>query len=188
MADPFPVSQPLRTGGLSLRKATRFALAPDAAARDDVARLLGIAAIPRLAFTGAIRPLGRTDFLLEGQLRATVVQPCVITLEPVTTEIDGPVIRRYVADFIEAGEDEAEIPADDTVEPLTDVIDPGQVMFEALALALPDYPRVPNAELPETVHAPPGVAALRDGDLRPFAGLASLARKLSDDENGNGAP
>ncbi len=43
-------------------------------------------------------------------------------------------------------DDEAEMPEDDTAEPLPEVIDPGAVMFEALALALPDYPRAPKAE------------------------------------------
>ena len=66
--------------------------------------------------------------------------------------------------------------------PCPTMIDPGAVMFEALALALPDYPRAPNAEVTQTVHAAPGVTPLRDEDLRPFAGLASLARKLSGDD------
>jgi uncharacterized metal-binding protein YceD (DUF177 family) len=91
-----------------------------------------------------------------------------------------------LSDFVEPEEDEAEAPADDTAEPLGDVIDPGDVMFEALALALPDYPRVEGASLPETVHAAPGVVPIRDEDLRPFAGLASLARKLSGDDPDQG--
>ncbi len=182
MADPLPVSHPFRTGALSSRKPTQFSLVADAAARDEVARLLGISAVPRLSFKGAIRPVGRTDFELEGRLVATVVQPCIVTLDPVTTDIDEPVNRRYISEFVLPADDEAEIPADDTAEPLSEIIDPGAVMFEALALALPDYPRAPNAEVTQTVHAAPGVTPLRDEDLRPFAGLASLARKLSGDD------
>lgn len=179
MADPLPHSQPFRIGALSSRKPTQFSLSPDAAAREQIARLLGISDVPKLAFKGAIRPMGRTDFELDGQLAATVVQPCIVTLEPVTTEIDEQVIRRYISDFVVSADDEAEIPPDDTAEPLTEVIDPGTVMFEALALALPDYPRVPNAKLAQVGHAAPGVTPLRDDDLRPFAGLASLSRKMS---------
>jgi uncharacterized metal-binding protein YceD (DUF177 family) len=112
-------------------------------------------------------------------LRAKATQACVVTLDPVVTEIEQVVTRRYLADFTEPEGDEAEMPEDDTSEPLGDVIDPAAVMIEALALALPDYPRAPGAELAETVHAGPGIAPLRDSDLRPFAGLASLAQRLS---------
>lgn len=185
MADPLPVAHPLRIGALSPRKPTRFALEPDSAARAEVARLLGISAVPRLSFVGAIEPSGRSDYTLRGRLEATVVQPCIVTLEPVTTTIDVPVLRRYTADFAPPTEDEAEMPEDDTVEQLGDVIDPGAVMFEALALALPDYPRAPGAELGEVVHAAPGVTPLRDADLRPFAGLAALAGKLSQGGSGS---
>ena len=76
------------------------------------------------------------------------------------------------------------MPEDDSEEPLPEVIDAGAVMIEALVLALPDYPRSSGAALGEAVHAPPGVAPLRDADLRPFAGLAGLAQKLAG--NGDG--
>lgn len=186
MADPLPVAHPFRIGALSPRKPTHFSLEPDAASRAEVARLLGITAVDRLSFKGAIRPVGRSDYELTGQLQATVVQPCVVTLDPVTTDIDEPVLRRYLADHAMPTDDEAEMPEDDTAEPLGEAIDPGAVMFEALALALPDYPRAPNAETGEYVHAEPGVAPLRDADLRPFAGLASLAEKLSGGGSGSG--
>lgn len=186
MADPLPVAHPLRPGALSSRKPTSFSISSDAQTRAEVARLLDISAVPRLSFRGTIRAVGRTDYELTGQLVATVVQPCIVTLAPVVTEIDEPVRRRYLAGYVEPEDDEAEMPEDDTAEPLGDVIDPGAVMFEALALALPDYPRARNAETGQFVHAAPGVAPLRDEDLRPFAGLASLAKKLARKDGGGG--
>jgi uncharacterized metal-binding protein YceD (DUF177 family) len=185
MPDPLPVSLPLRTGGLSSRKPTQFNLAPDAAERGVIAALVGATHVAGLSFKGAVKPVGRADFVLEGTLRAKVTQACVVTLDPVVTEIEQTVTRRYLADFTEPEGDEAEMPEDDTTEPLGDVIDPAAVMVEALALALPDYPRAPGAELAETVHAGPGIAPLRDSDLRPFAGLASLAQRLSKGEPGD---
>jgi uncharacterized metal-binding protein YceD (DUF177 family) len=179
MPDPLPVSLPLRTGGLSSRKPTQFHLAPDAGERGVIAALVGATDLAQLSFKGAVKPVGREDFVLEGVLRAKATQACVVTLDPVVTEIEQVVTRRYLADFTEPEGDEAEMPEDDTSEPLGDVIDPAAVMIEALALALPDYPRAPGAELAETVHAGPGIAPLRDSDLRPFAGLASLAQRLS---------
>jgi uncharacterized metal-binding protein YceD (DUF177 family) len=174
---------PLRTATLGGRKPTRFDFRPDAAQRDALALVLGISAIPALRFKGEVRPLGRSDLVLEARLEATVVQPCVVSLAPVTTKIDEPVLRRYLRDFALPEVDEAEMPEDDTSEPLPDSIDPGAVMTEALALALPDYPRTPGAVHGDVVVAPPGAVPLRDADLKPFAGLADLAKRLS---GGNG--
>jgi uncharacterized metal-binding protein YceD (DUF177 family) len=179
MADPLPVSMPLRTATLGARKPTRFDFRPDAAQRDALALVLGISAISALRFKGELRPLGRSDLVLEAQLEATVVQPCVVSLVPVTTKINEPVLRRYLRDFALPAEDEAEMPEDDTSEPLPDSIDPGAVMTEALALALPDYPRAPGAVHGDVAVAPPGAVPLRDADLKPFAGLAGLAKRLS---------
>ncbi len=79
------------------------------------------------------------DWRLEAKLGATVVQPCVVTAEPVTTRIDDPVTRRYLAQMPEPQGDEVEMPEDDSAEPLPDVLDLSAVMAEALALALPLY-------------------------------------------------
>ena len=64
------------------------------------------------------------------------------------------------------------------------MIDLAEVAAEALALALPLYPRAPGAELGTLVAAPDGVAPLSDADLKPFAGLAALARKTPPDTGG----
>jgi uncharacterized metal-binding protein YceD (DUF177 family) len=103
----------------------------------------------------------------------------VISLAPVTTQIQETVLRKYLRDYALPEEDEAEMSEDDTSEPLPDSIDPGAVMTEALALALPDYPRAPGAVHGEVAVAPPGAVPLRDADLKPFAGLADLAKRLS---------
>ncbi len=102
-----------------------------------------------LSFKGAIRPVGRGDFALEGHLTARVTQPCVVTLEPVLTLVEREVSRRYLAEFEQPTEAEAaEMPEDDSAEPLGDVIDPAAVMIEDLALALPDYPRAAGPSCP----------------------------------------
>jgi uncharacterized metal-binding protein YceD (DUF177 family) len=54
-------------------------------------------------------------------------------------------------------------------------------LAEALALALPLYPRAPGAELGEAAFTEPGKPVLRDEDARPFAGLAHLRDKLKGD-------
>ncbi len=177
-----PTARPstFRTGGLSPRKPTHFNYTPDAATRADLARTLDLLAIRSLSFTGSIAPSGRDEMTLTGTLTASIDQACVVTLAPVPARISEEVRRRYIADFPTPEGDEAEMPADDTTEPMPEVIDLAEVVTEALALALPLYPRAPGAALGEVVHSEPGVAPLTDADLKPFAGLAGLAEKLGD--------
>ncbi len=173
-----PLSLPFQVRGLSPKKPTRFDLAPDAATRAAIAAALDITAVNALSFKGELRPVGRRDIVLEAVLVARVEQPCGITLAPVKTAISETVVRRYLADWTAPEGTEAEIPEDDTAEPLPDLIDVGAVAVEALSLALPLYPRAPGAALGQAVFAEPGAAPLTDGDLKPFAGLAALKDKL----------
>ena len=128
-------------------------------------------------------------YALACALRAVGVQPGdrvltnAFTLAPVPASIAEPVRRTYVRDYRLPDADEVEL-EDDTTDPLPEVIDVADVAREALALALPLYPRAPGAELGQAVFAEPGTAPLKDEDLRPFAGLAGLKAKL---EGGGGA-
>ena len=106
---------------------------------------------------------------------ATVVQDCVVTLAPVTTRIDERVQRRYMTDPPEPDTGEAEMPEDD-VEELPQALDLGEVMLEALALALPAYPRAAGVELGETVVTRPGAEALTEERAKPFAGLRDVLK------------
>jgi len=161
----------LTAGGT--RRLQRFALRPDAGERAALAADLDIDAIGRLDFRGSLIPEGRTDWRLDAVLSASVVQPCVVTLEPVTTAIRETVTRHYLDGWTAPTGDEVEMPADDSAEPLPDAVDLAQVMAEALALALPVYPRRPGAGLDTAEFTPPGSAG--DAALRrPFAGLADL--------------
>ena len=173
-----PLSQPFRSGALSMRKPTRFDLQPDAAQRQAIAADLGLLAVPMLRFKGEIRPAASRDFLLEAELHAIVQQPCAITLAPVRTEIRETILRRYLSDWTEPSGDEVEMPEDDTSEAIPEVIDAGHVALEALTLALPLFPRAPGAELGEVAATPPGAVPLHDEDLKPFAGLAALKDKM----------
>jgi uncharacterized metal-binding protein YceD (DUF177 family) len=182
MADPFPAQLQYRVRHLGARKTTHFDVRPSAAEAAALAGTLGITALKAPRFSGELRPSGKHDFELEAVLETTFVQPCVLTLAPVFTTIRETVRRTYVYGLTPPDGEEVEMPADDSIEPLPAVIDIGEVMLEALLITLPEYPKAPDAELGEILHAEPGVAPLRDSDLRPFAGLASLADRLRSDE------
>ena len=179
---PLPLSHPFAVSGLSKRKPTRFSLKPESEERARIAQALGLLDLVSLRFAGEVRPAGARDFVLEGRLDAIVVQACSISLAPVRSELSEPVLRRYLADWTTPEGEEVEMPEDDTAEPLSDVIDVGHVVIEALLLALPLYPRAPGAELGEAVFAAPGTEPLREADLKPFAGLAALKQKLNEGE------
>lgn len=176
------LAPPLRLGQMNARKVIRFTLDPDAPARAAIAAALGIARLRKLRFDGSLRPLGRRDWELQASLGATVVQPCAITLEPVTTRIDEQVQRRYLAEMPEPQAAEIEMPEDDSAEPLPDVLDPGAVMMEALMLALPAFPRAEGAALSEHGRlgaAPAHAAPFEDSPRKPFAALETLRAKLA---------
>ena len=178
---PVPADLPqklIRMSDLKHRQPTTVALEPDVAGRQAVAQDLGILAVRKLRLTGTLTPIGKRDWQLDASLGATVVQACIISLAPVTTRIEEPVTRRYIADLAQPGPGEVEMPDDDTMEPLPIDLDLGTVMIEALVLALPPYPRAPGAEIGELTVTEPGAIPLSSAEVKPFASLATLRDNL----------
>lgn len=131
------------------------------AARFDLIELAAFTAALRLT-----RVRGGPVLHLGGRILACVVQRCVVTLEPVTSEIDAPVdIELRPAASL--GEDVA---SDEDVEPYEgDLVDLGEIAAQELALSLDPYPRSPAA-------GPRGTALMSDDAPQPgpFAVLARL--------------
>jgi uncharacterized metal-binding protein YceD (DUF177 family) len=174
----------LKLAALPRNAPRSFSIQPDAEARATLAAELGLDGLRKLRLEGEILPEGKRDWRLHARLGATVVQPCVVTGAPVTTRIDSDFARSYRAGFADPEDTEAEMPEDDSVEPLPDLLDLAAVMAEALALELPDYPRAPEADLGAAVFGPPGVAPMKDEDARPFAMLKGLQSALDRKKDG----
>ncbi len=181
-APPLP-RHVIRLGDLSQRRDTETSIEPDAPARAAIAAKLDIRGIRKLRFRAVLTPEDSRGWRLEADLGATVVQDCVVTLEPVVTRIDEKVTRRYLADVTEPEAAEVEMSGDDTIEPLPSALDIAAVMIEALALALPDYPRAEGAGTGDLSVAEPGAEPLTDEDVKPFAGLKGLRDRLKGDED-----
>ena len=148
-----------------------FDISPDPEEAAALARLLGARAVRKLRFRGRLTPASKGSWDLTAELGATAVQTCVVSLEPVTTRIDEPVRRTFVPDTAVSAEIEVSPDEDDEIEPLGDRIDLGRIAIEALALALPDYPRKDGVALEANDD--------EDADRpRPFAALAALRGKL----------
>lgn len=154
-----------------------FDIAPTPTELPAIARLLGTQAVRKLRFEGRLTPLPGGGWQLDGRLGATVIQTCVVSLDPVTTRIDQPVRRAWLPQGAAlAAEITVSPDEDDEIEPLGDRIDLGLVAIEALALALPPYPRKPGA----TFTAAGGVEAPDAAEPRPFAALAALRGKIGE--------
>jgi len=172
----------MRLTELTTGRPTTFTLEPTAAERKAVAQALGIVALKKLKFEGTLTPQGRTDWALQAKLGATVVQECVVSLDPVTTRIDEQVNRDYMKVIPEIDAAELEMSQDDTIDPLPEILDLAQVMIEALSLALPPYPRSKDAELGAIAVTAPGITPMTDDDAKPFAGLGALRESLEKKE------
>ena len=177
----------LDTSALARRKQTQFDYRLEAAHLKTLISDLDLSALRKVHFSGNLAPAGKRDWVLTAELGASAVQPCTITLEPVKTRIETEVTRRFIAEMPEfakeAEEDEFGGTAmldDDSLEPLEAEIDLWRVMSEALALALPDYPRANGAELGTLSVTEPGKSAMSEDDAKPFAGLAALMSKEDD--------
>ena len=146
--------------------------------REAIATSLGVTSVDKLVATIVALPF-RGGIRTQGRLLATVVQPSVITLEPITQQIDEVIDRVFLPgrekDY--AGPANAEIFVDLEGDDLPDnlvggVADLSELIIETLALAIDPYPREPNAELPEEAFDPDGAEEL------PFAQLKALRDKL----------
>lgn len=152
-------------------------LVADAGVRAAVARVAGLRDLPRLEAHFDVTRRG-AGLHVAGLVSATVGQICVVTLEPLSNEIEEPVDLL----FLPEQQAPARSAADEEVperehhdvnwndpEPLVGgVIDLGALASEFLILGLDPYPRKPGAvfELPA------------DGkpEAGPFAALAKLTK------------
>src|SRR6516165_9323813 len=98
-----------------------FELVADEHRRAAIARLAGVAALPRLAARLDLSRHGRNGLHVTGQVSATVGQICGVTLEPMESEIEEPidlVFTSEAASPTDAAGGKVEIPLDDGPEPL----------------------------------------------------------------------
>jgi uncharacterized metal-binding protein YceD (DUF177 family) len=173
------VARPWRISDLAPGRAHAFDIEFTTAEMGAVAEILGVANVRKMRMKGTLSPQGPKNWDLLARVGASITQTCVVTLGPVQTRLDEDVRLHFAPGDSElSGDSVTEMDPDVLFEPLSDEIDLAQIAIEALALALPMYPRIPGAALETTVFAPPGVAALTDEDAKPFASLAALKDKM----------
>ena len=120
--------------------------------RAALAESIGLRALPRLEASFDVSRHGREGLHVVGRVSATVGQNCVVTLEPIDSEIDEavdlvfePGVRRRRHPHEDGGGSKVAI--DDAPEPLVGgVVDLGVVATEFLTLGIDPYPRKSDAE------------------------------------------
>lgn len=174
-------SRTLKVSSLNNTVDYEFDEVPSENETNEMAALFDVVSIRKMRFTGAISPFDDDGWLLEGKLGVTVSQNCVVTLERVRTRLDLD-IRRIFTPMATPDENDITLDAshNDELEPLGREIDLGLVAMEALALAIPEYPRIEGAELPESSFSPPDASDIEEEAPKAFAGLAALKEKLSN--------
>lgn len=150
-------------------------LQADPATRAAIAEVGDLREVLSATASFDITPASGGRFHVAGHVRARIGQTCVVTLDPIESDIDEPIDLIFappeqipvLADLVdEAADSDSEIP--DPPEPIENgFIDLGRLATDALLLAIDPYPRKPDAVFEPVVTAP-------DPEDHPFAALKAL--------------
>jgi uncharacterized metal-binding protein YceD (DUF177 family) len=147
----------------------------DLAARQAMAEAAGLREVSSARGSFDLKHRSGGQIHVTGRVQAKLGQTCVVTLDPIESEIDEPIdlifapAGRSVAQ-VDAGDDsnDGETDIDDSPEQIVDgVIDLGRLATDVLFLAIDPYPRKAGA-----VFEPQVIAA--DPEDHPFAALKAL--------------
>ena len=140
-----------------------------------IATAVNIAAVGRLEVRYRIEHSANGRFRLTGNVRANVTQACVVTLDPVVSDLRDTIDVEFwpTPEMPQAGEEEQSILDAEEHELIeSHRMAVGRIVVETLAAALPAYPRTADAAL-DTHEAGPEVS----GKVSPFAALAGWKPK-----------
>ena len=142
----------------------RGTLVMTAAELTALADRFGFTAVASLDVGLEIARVGPDAWDVKGRLQAQIVQPCIVTGDPVPETVDFAIEERYVR---AADEDDEIVVGLEDSEPLVDgCIELGEMVAQSLALAANAWPR--------TADAPDEFKAGNVEEAHPFASLGSL--------------
>jgi uncharacterized metal-binding protein YceD (DUF177 family) len=156
-------------------------LEASAAERQAMAEMAGLREVVSVHADFDVVPKSGNRIQVTGHVRARIGQTCVVTLDPMESDIDEEVdlifapeaeVRR-LAELMEEGHDDQEQVADPPEAIVNGTIDLGRLATDALFLALDPYPRKPGVVFEPEVTAP-------DPEDHPFAVLKALQDKKKD--------
>jgi hypothetical protein len=136
--------------------------------RADLARLAGLRELPRLSAVFDLTPRG-SSVHVAGQVSARLGQTCVVTLEPIESDLTEAVDLVYASAAqtqtkdLKLDEEPPELLVDGKV-------DLGAIATEFLLLGIDPYPRKAGVEFTPVKAG--------DGGAHPFAALETLKKRL----------
>jgi uncharacterized metal-binding protein YceD (DUF177 family) len=149
----------------------------DDAQRKAMAEIAGLREVVSAHASFDVTPKSGGRFHVAGHVRARVGQTCVVTLDPIETEIDEPIDLMFappeqipaLSDLVDdAGEGSDDV---DPPEPIEGgLIDLGRLATDALFLGIDPYPRKADAVFDHEITPP-------DPKDHPFAALKALKAK-----------
>ena len=152
-------------------------LEADEAQRKAMAEIAGLREVLSAHASLDVTPKSGGRFHVVGNVRARIGQTCVVTLDPIETDIDETIDVMFappeqipaLSDFVDdASEGDGDI---DPPEPIEGgAIDLGRLATDALFLGIDPYPRKPDAVFDHEVTPP-------DPQDHPFAALKALKTK-----------
>jgi uncharacterized metal-binding protein YceD (DUF177 family) len=147
----------------------------DAEERQRLQAALELVGLPELRARYQITPLSFGRYKLTGELAAVLDQTCVVTLEPVRSEVAESYAATYWPAEAMPAPPKGQVALDAEPDPEAIVdgrIDVGRVVFESLAAAIDPFPRLPGAVFEGPLSTPEA-----QKPESPFAVLASLKDK-----------
>lgn len=177
-SDPdVPFSYPVKVGHISANP-VEVHVEADATEMKGLAALWNVLSVESLTADLKIARWKRDGVRIKGRVKARITQACVVTLDPVASEID----EDFEQIFVPEGSKLARMPTTDSGEMLLDpdgpdlpemftgdTIDAGSVVAEFAALAIDPYPRKPGIgfeghieDTGENDRKPSPFAALKD--------------------------
>jgi Large ribosomal RNA subunit accumulation protein YceD len=170
---PHPWSVPLRIEDVP-ETGCHIALTADERTRQAIAVATGLRELPRLEAAFDVTRSGHDGLRVSGQVSATVGQICVVTLEPIDSDLTELIDLVFKGAHAALADEDVTVNVDgEEIDTLVDgTVDLGALATEFLILGIDPYPRKAGAVFEPLALPEPGGGA--------FAALAALQKKPSN--------
>ena len=173
LANPIQLIVPIK----SLKQTKKFSFNHECSSTElyKLEKILDVLKIESVSFKGQLTPSDSQNYKLHASFKATVTQACVITLKPVTTQIEQQIHQHYSTDK-EAHQ--AKTVSGDykttEIERIFNEVNIGDLILEFLSLSIPLYPKNKNASFEGISATKSGIKPLEKPLNNPFNSLKKL--------------
>ena len=112
---------------------------------EQLTKILKVEKVIEFSFRGQCIQSSKHQYILQASLEATLIQNCVISLSPMKTKIHHKIEQHFSDKRQESMGNVITVGLDDTeIDLLSDELNVGDIMLEALSLEIPLYPKKKN--------------------------------------------